>query len=80
MARTRGLIPSIEVRPAKKLSRCTHNKKHLIPQHSMRFVVKEPGGLGEKGYCTACAHEMLLLARQRLDELGAALEVNPSSA
>ena len=77
MARTRSLIPSIEVRPAKKLSRCSHNKNHLIPQHSLRFVIKEPGGLGEKAYRAACANEMLLLALKRLD---AAVGLSPSES
>lgn len=79
MARTRNVILPIEVKPAKKLCRCSHDKKHVITKASIRVVVKEPSGMGEKGYCAACGRAMLVAARQRLDELQAALEPLPSS-
>jgi hypothetical protein len=48
------------VRPALRLSRCTHNKKHLITKGQLRFVVREAGpAAGEQGYCLLCAKAML---------------------
>lgn len=77
MARTRNLILPIEVKVAKKLCKCSHNNKHQIVRGSLRFVVKESGGMGEKGYCTACAQAMLLAALQRIDELQRSLGASP---
>lgn len=71
MPRTRSLVLSVEVKPAKKLCRCSHNKSHLIPRTNLRLVVKEPNGMGEKGYCGSCAQKMLAAAKHEVEELQA---------
>lgn len=71
MPRTRSLILPAEIKPAKKLCRCSHNKDHLIPRNNLRLVVKEPGGMGEKGYCGPCAQTILAAAKLRVEELQA---------
>jgi hypothetical protein len=74
MAKIRSLVHSVEVRPAGRLSKCTHNKKHAIPKGETRFVVTNPGGIGEKGYCAKCGNAMLDHAEDRIRELRRELE------
>lgn len=74
MAKTRSLVLPVEIRPAGRLSKCSHNKKHAIPKGQPRVVVTNPGGMGEKGYCVRCAHAMLDCAEDRLRELRHELE------
>lgn len=60
MPKRRSLLLRIEVRPAGRLSKCAHNRKHAIKKGELRFVVRESGpASGEQGYCLACAKEML---------------------
>lgn len=60
MARVKSILQRLEVRPAGRLSRCSHKKSHQIRKGELRFVVKAPGpASGEKGYCAACATEMI---------------------
>jgi hypothetical protein len=76
MARVRSLLLRIDVRPAGKLSRCSHNKKHAIPKGELRFIVKDQGPAGgEKGYCVDCAAEMLDASEAQLEELRKSLEL-----
>lgn len=74
MAKIRSLVLPIEVRPAGRLSKCSHNKKHAIPKGEPRFVVTNTGGMGEKGYCVKCGHSMLDTAEDRILELRRELE------
>jgi hypothetical protein len=70
VSKRRSLLLRIEIRPAGRLSKCTHNRKHAIKKGELRFVVRESGpASGEQGYCMACAKEML----DRLDAEAAAL-------
>jgi hypothetical protein len=74
MARTRSLLLRIEVRPAGRLAHCARNRKHEIGKGVARFVIRDPGPAGgEKGYCAACAVEMLAAAEGQLADLRAAL-------
>lgn len=74
MPKIRSLVSKVEIRPAGRLSHCTHNKKHAIPKGETRFIVKQPGGLGESGYCANCGHAMLDQAEDELRELRRQLE------
>lgn len=59
-----------EVRPAGRLSRCGHHKGHTIRKGEPRLVVTNPGpNARERGYCRACAHEMLDQAEAKLATL-----------
>lgn len=70
----KSLLLRLRVQPAGKLSRCKHNRKHEIKKGELRFLVKEPGaGAGERGYCTACAEEMIEQAERELANLRSAL-------
>lgn len=72
MSKRRSLLLRIEIRPAGRLSKCTHNRKHAIRKGELRFVVRESGpASGEHGYCIACAKEML----DQLDADAASLRV-----
>ena len=74
MAKIRSLVVPVEIRPAGRLSKCSHNKKHAIPKGETRFVVTNPSGMGEKGYCETCGHAMLDYAEDRIRELRRELE------
>jgi hypothetical protein len=64
----------LEVRPAGRLSHCSHKKSHEILKGEPRFVVKPTGpAAGEKGYCVVCAIEMIEKAQADLDGLKAEL-------
>lgn len=64
----------LEVRPAGRLSHCSHKKSHDIRKGELRFVVKPTGpAAGEKGYCAACAMEMINRAQADLEGLKAEL-------
>lgn len=66
----RSLFLRIEVRPAGRLSRCGHDKKHEIRKGELRFIVRAAGPAGgERGYCAKCANEMLDAAEEQLAEL-----------
>lgn len=69
----RNLLLSVDVKPAGRKCKCGRDERHEITKGEMRFVVKNPGRPGEKGYCTACGQNMLELARRRLDQLEASL-------
>jgi hypothetical protein len=70
----KSLLLRLRVQPAGRLSHCKHNPKHQIAKGELRFLVKEPGaGTGERGYCAACAKDMLEQAETRLTELRAEL-------
>lgn len=74
MARTRSLLLRVEVRPAGRLARCAHSKKHEIRKGEPRFVVRDPGpAAGEKGYCADCAAVMLEATEAQLQDLWANL-------
>lgn len=67
----RSLLTTATVQPAGRACNCAHDRRHRIQKGEARFVVKNPGTLGEKGYCAACARTMLRLTRSRLEELEA---------
>ncbi len=74
MARVKSVLQRLEVRPAGRLSRCSHKKSHEIRKGESRFVVKAPGpAAGERGYCAACAMEMIEKAHSDLAQLKAEL-------
>jgi hypothetical protein len=74
MAKIRSLVVPVEIRPAGRLSKCSHNKKHAIPKDEARFIVTNPSGMGEKGYCAMCGQAMLDYAEDRIRELRRELE------
>ena len=70
MARVKSILQRLEVRPAGRLSRCSHKKSHAIRKGEPRFVVRAPGpAAGEKGYCAACAIQMIDKAQADLATL-----------
>jgi hypothetical protein len=70
----KSVLLRLDLRPARKLCRCKHNRTHTITKGDLRLVVKEPGpATPEYGYCTACAEEMLAKAEAQLAELRASL-------
>lgn len=74
MARPRSILHRVEVRPAGRLSHCARNRRHEIRKGEPRFVIRDPGPAGgEKGYCAACAIEMLGAAEAQIVELRAEL-------
>lgn len=74
MARIKSVLQRLEVRPAGKLSHCGHKKSHEIRKGEPRFIVKPPGvATGERGYCSACAMEMIEKAQDDLQRLKAEL-------
>jgi hypothetical protein len=71
----KSLLLRTEVRPAGKLCHCKHNKRHAIRKGEPRLVVKEPGpASAERGYCAACAREMLDEATTKVAGLREMLE------
>lgn len=77
MARLRGILLRLEVRPAGKRCSCKHNGRHSIVKGQARMVVKEPGiATGEYGYCATCGMAMIEQARAALDELERQLRVD----
>jgi hypothetical protein len=74
MPRIRSLLLRVEVRPAGRLAHCAHNRAHEVRKGEPRFVVRDPGPAGgERGYCAACAGEMLAASEAQLQELRASL-------
>ena len=69
----RNLLMSVDVKPAGKKCKCGRDERHQITKGQARFVVKNAGRPGEKGYCATCGQNMIKAARQRLDQLEAAL-------
>ena len=70
MSRVKSVLLRLEVRPAGRLSHCSHKKSHEIRKGELRFVVKAPGvATAEKGYCAACAAEMIDKAQADLVQL-----------
>ncbi|MCO8127507.1 hypothetical protein NHL50_09835 [Acidimicrobiia bacterium EGI L10123] len=73
--RPRSVLLRLEVRPAGRRCTCAHNTAHVMLKGDLRFVVRDRGpAAGEKGYCAACASEMLVKAKAELDALEAALQ------
>ena len=63
----KSLLLKVEVRPAGKKSRCSHNKRHEVLKDEPRVVVKAPGvATPEKGYCAECGRAMIERAREAL--------------
>jgi hypothetical protein len=78
MASFKSLLLRVEVRPAGKKSRCSHNKKHEILKGEPRVVVKAPGvATPEKGYCADCGREMIEKAQEALRQVERDLESRP---
>lgn len=50
----RNLLTTTEIRPAGRSCNCAHDKHHRIRKGDLRVVVKNPGTVGEKGYCVTC--------------------------
>jgi hypothetical protein len=74
MARIKSVLQRLEVRPAGRLSHCSHKKSHEIRKGEPRFLVKARGpAAGEKGYCAVCAREMIEKAHDDLNQLEADL-------
>jgi len=74
MARIKSVLQRLEVRPAGRLSHCSHKKSHEIRKGEPRFVVKARGpAAGEKGYCAACAKAMIEKAQDDLNQLDSKL-------
>ncbi len=72
MARRKQLVVSSEVKLAKRLRPCHHNKKgHQIKKGEVVLEVRH--GMGTKGYCLPCAREMLTAAEETLQGLRADL-------
>jgi hypothetical protein len=69
----RNLLLSVDVKPAGKKCKCGRDQRHQIARGQARFVVKNAGGPGEKGYCATCGQNMIDAARQQLGQLEAAL-------
>ena len=69
----RKLLLSVEVKPAGRKCKCGRDERHEITRGQIRFVVKNPGRPGEKGYCAQCGQKMITAVRQQLDQLEAAL-------
>lgn len=72
--RIRNLLTATEVRLAGRACNCAHDKHHRILKGDRRIVVKNPGTVGEKGYCLGCGRAMLLATRKLLEELELACE------
>jgi hypothetical protein len=71
MARVKSLLIGAEIVEAGRLRKCYHNKNHKIHKGERCLEVKE--GLALKGYCLACAREMLAQANRRIDEIHASI-------
>ena len=70
MARVRGILLHLEVRPAGKRCSCKRDDRHTMLKGQARMVVREPGiATGEAGYCAACGLAMIEQAKAALDEL-----------
>lgn len=65
----RNILLAVEIRPAGKLSKCSHDRRHVITKGEPRVVIKNAAAVGEKGYCTTCATAIIALAKQRITEL-----------
>jgi hypothetical protein len=70
----KNVLRRLSVRPAGKRCNCRHNPKHTIVKGEPRFIVKDPGpAQPERGYCAACATEMLDKAQAEIATLRNAL-------
>lgn len=56
--------------------KCHHSKKHRISQNELFLYVRNPGTVGGRNYCSACARAMLDLARESLHEIESMLYSN----
>jgi hypothetical protein len=66
----RSLLLQVDIRPARRLSHCKRDKRHVIQRGEMRFVVRNAGPAGgEYGYCLECAQAILDKAKRELGRL-----------
>lgn len=72
MARVKSLVIGASVVEAGRLRKCYHDKKHKISKGERCLEVRE--GLALKGYCLACAKQMVKEAKCRIDEINADLQ------
>jgi hypothetical protein len=72
MARVKSLLIGAAVVEAGRLRKCYHNKNHQILKGERCLEVKE--GLALKGYCLACAKEMITEANRRINEIHADIQ------
>lgn len=70
MAARKSVLLRLDIRPAGRLCRCKHDKRHEIAKGELRFTVKESGPAArESGYCATCAIKMLDEAAERIAKL-----------
>ena len=72
MAAFKSLLLLTEIVKAGRRRKCYHNPKHTIVKNEICLEVK--GNMARKGYCVACAREMVARARKRLEEMESALK------
>jgi hypothetical protein len=67
MPQHKKLLIGYQVVPAGRARKCYHSQKHTIQKGDLVLEVRV--GMGWKGYCLACAREMVQSAGSGLDEL-----------
>lgn len=77
--KVRNILLNIEVRPAGRRCKCSHDKRHQILKGEARVVIKNSGAPGDKGYCAACGRAMVTAAKRELAQLENALGMTPTA-
>jgi len=67
MPRHKQLVGSARVVLASRQRKCYHAPKHSIAKGDICLEVRD--GMNWKGYCRACAEEMLQIADTKISEL-----------
>jgi hypothetical protein len=70
----------LTVETAKRTRKCSRSKTHAVRSGERILLVSERGpAAGQKGYCAACAIEMLAAARHGLDALNRSVQAGEAS-
>lgn len=73
--RVRSVLLRLDLRAAGRRCTCARNRDHVILKGELRLAVRGSGpASGEKGYCAACASEMINAALLDVQSLRAALD------
>jgi hypothetical protein len=78
--KVRSILLVVEVRPAGRRCKCSHDKRHQISKGEPRVVINNAGAPGDKGYCVSCGRAMIAIARQQLAELEHALGMTTNAS
>ncbi|MHA6631127.1 hypothetical protein ACU61A_37315 [Pseudonocardia sichuanensis] len=77
----RTLLLRLTIETAKRTRKCSRSKSHAVRPGERLLLVGERGpAAGKKGYCAACAAEMLAAARDEIDAIRSSVQPTPADA